>query len=317
MSLCIVSTLYKSAGHLEEFHARVSAAAQALTPEYSIILVDDGSPDASLEIARRLCARDPRLTVVELSRNHGQHRAIMAGLALADADLVFLLDSDLEESPEWLSLFHARMEQEGADVVYGVQEQRKGGAFERLSGEASYRLFNLLSGTVIPRNITTARLMRREYVDALRRFGERELFLAGLWVLAGFRQIPYPVEKGARGESSYTLGKKISLLVNGVTSFSAAPLYFLFYLGLGILGLSGLYLAYRIALKAIQGTVLPGFTTLAVSVWLLGGLVLFGLGVVGIYLNKVYTEVKQRPLAIIRAVHGRGAGSREGGNAGL
>src|SRR5690606_17924878 len=189
--LSVVATLYNSAAHLAEFHRRASATAQDLAGEdYEIVLVNDGSPDASGALAQDLVRTDPRTVLVDLSRNFGHHKAMMTGLAQACGDRVFLIDSDLEEEPEWLGPFAATMAKTGADVVFGVQERRKGGFFERWSGDLFYRLFHLLTGIDIPRNMVTARLMSRRYVNALIRHEEREVFMAGLWHITGFDQTP-------------------------------------------------------------------------------------------------------------------------------
>src|SRR4051812_8506243 len=134
MRLSIVTTLYRSAGSLAEFHRRVSRAAAALTGSYEIILVNDGSPDESLQIALNILKTDRLVRIVDLSRNFGHHKAMMTGLSYARGELVFLIDSDLEEEPELLAAFDGTLQSQSADVVYGVQESRKGGIFERLSG---------------------------------------------------------------------------------------------------------------------------------------------------------------------------------------
>ena len=193
--LSIVTTLYGSAAHLERFYQRMSAAASRITSDYELILVDDGSPDRSLDIAISFCARDARVRVVELSRNFGHHRAMMTGLARARGELVFLIDCDLEEQPEWLETFHTQLQTSGADVVYGVQDARRGSWFERISGQLFYKIFNLLSDYPVPSNVSTARLMRRPYVRSLVAHRDRELFIAGLWAATGYRQVAVPVTK--------------------------------------------------------------------------------------------------------------------------
>jgi hypothetical protein len=154
MDLSIVTTLYYSSPYLEEFYARTCAAAEQITDDYEIILVNDGSPDDSLDVALSLFERDDRVKVVDLSRNFGHHKAVMTGLAHARGDLVFKIDCDLEEEPELLGEFYAEMIKDpSVDVVYGVQQRRKGGPFERLSGSLFYRLFNLLSDHPVPSNL--------------------------------------------------------------------------------------------------------------------------------------------------------------------
>ena len=303
MDLSIVATLYYSAAYIEEFHARVSSAAQQITSDYEIILVDDGSPDNSLEVALSLVARDPKVRVLELSRNFGHHKAIMTGLDHAKGDLVFLIDSDLEEAPELLSAFHASLKSERADVVYGVQKSRRGGWFERVSGGAFYWMFNLLSTYPVPPNLVTARLMTREYVRALVQHKDREIFLAGLWAITGFRQIASPVDKEHKGRTTYSFVRRVVLLVNAVTSFSSRPLIFIFYLGSAVMSLSAFAGMALIVRYLFFAPFLQGWASLMVSIWFLGGLTIFCVGIVGIYLSRVYSETKERPYTIIRQFH--------------
>lgn len=306
MKLSIVSTLYQSAPYVEEFHERASAAAtQLVEKDYEIILVNDGSPDESLEVAVKLANADSRVTVVDLSRNFGHHQAMFAGLTYARGERVFLIDSDLEEEPEWLCEFAAALEKEDVDVVYGVQQTRKGGWFERWSGNFHYSIVNYLSEIDHPRNIVTARLMSRRYVDALLQFREREMVISGLWILAGFKQRPQLVNKGQRSSTSYGLARKVNHAINAITSFSEAPLRLIFGVGMGIFGVSLVIAIYLIIQRLLSGSALEGWTSVMVSVWLLGGLVISFVGVIGIYLSKIFVETKNRPPFIIRTVHGQ------------
>src|SRR5712671_1704276 len=167
MDLSIVTTLYHSAPHLEEFFARSCTVAEKITASFEIIFVNDGSPDDSLKVALSLYSKDRRLKIVDLSRNFGHHKAMMTGLAQARGRLVFLVDSDLEEEPELLATFHEKLGETGADVIFGVQQERKGKLFERLSGSLYFTVFNWLSTHPVPPNHITARLMTRKYVAAL------------------------------------------------------------------------------------------------------------------------------------------------------
>lgn len=305
MDLSIVTTLYCSEPHLEEFYSRMCAVAEKVTNSFEIILVNDGSPDNSLEIALSIYKKDPRVRVIDLSRNFGHHKAIMTGLAHVRGDLVFLIDCDLEERPELLDQFCLVFDNPGADVVYGVQQARKGGVFERITGRIFYALFNLLSSYPVPPNQMVARLMNRRYVTSLVEHKDREIFLAGLWAITGFKQVPVIVEKHSKGSSTYTLRRKLSLLINSITSFSNKPLLFIFYLGCCIVLLSGTAALYLIIERLFFGMLLTGWPSLIVSVWLLGGLTIFCVGVIGIYLSKVFTETKQRPYTVVRAVFER------------
>ncbi|UYO44984.1 glycosyltransferase family 2 protein [Rhodopseudomonas palustris] len=305
MKLSVVTTLYRSAPYVREFHTRVSATACACVGDhYEIIMVNDGSPDDSLDIAVALAGDDRHLRVVDLSRNFGHHKAIMTGLEHATGDRVYLIDSDLEEEPEWLPAFAEQMEQTGCDVVYGVQERRKGDTFERWSGRWFYRGFKALTGLELPEDVVTARLMSRRYVEALVSHREREIFLAGLWYITGFDQRPRRVKKHNTSETTYTLTRKFSLLVNSVTSFSNAPLIGIFNIGVVISMAAVAYFAYLLINWAILSRPLSGWTSVMASIWLLGGMIISFIGVLGIYLSKVYSETKQRPYTIVRRVYG-------------
>jgi putative glycosyltransferase len=304
MKLSIVATLYQSAPYINEFHERASASAKRMVgDDYEIVLVNDGSPDNSLDLAVRLTEQDSHVVVVDLSRNFGHHKAMMTGLAHAKGELVFLIDSDLEEEPEWLEAFAQQMKQDRCDVVYGVQERRKGNWFERWSGQWFYLLFNALSGLALPENIVTARLMTRRYVEALLSHKEREVLIAGLWHITGFDQRSQVIKKHSTSETTYTIRRKMSLLVNSVTSFSNAPLVGIFYIGVSISFFALAYIAYLVTYWLFLAKPMSGWTSVMASIWLLGGMVISFIGVLGIYLSKIFSETKQRPYTIVRQIY--------------
>lgn len=306
MKLSIVATLYQSAPYVVEFHRRATAAACKLAAEdYEIILVNDGSPDNALDLAVGLTADDPHVVVVDLSRNFGHHKAMMTGLAHSRGRYVFLIDSDLEEEPEWLIDFAEQLEKEHCDVVYGVQAKRKGGLFERVSGHWFYSLFGALTGLALPENVVTARLMTRRYVDALTQHEEREVFMAGLWQITGFDQHPRAINKLSTSATTYTLRKKLSLLVNSVTSFSNAPLIGIFYVGLAMCLAASLYIAWLLMYRLFYARPLSGWTSVMASIWLLGGMIISFIGVVGIYLSRIFSETKRRPYTIVRQIYAK------------
>ena len=306
--LSIVATMYRSAPYLPEFCRRATVAAADFA-DVEVVLVNDGSPDEAVDVALALRAADPRVVVVDLSRNFGHHKAMMTGLGHARGDLVFLLDCDLEESPEWLVPLEAERRRAGADVAYGRQAKRKGGLFERLSGAAFYRLLNALSPVPMPANVVTARVMSRRYVDALVRHRDREVFILGLWTIAGFAQVPVDVTKASKGQSTYSLARKLALLVDAVTSFSSRPLVYISCLGLGISAVSIAAACGLVAWRLTFGYFDPGWPSLIVSIWFLGGLTILSVGVIGLYVAKVFGEVKDRPYTVVRHVHGPGGDS--------
>lgn len=305
MKLSVVATLYQSEPYMLEFHQRVSIAAKQLAgDDYEIVLVNDGSPDNSLAHAIQLSQSDKHVLVIDLSRNFGHHKAMMTGLANTCGERVFLIDSDLEEAPEWMLSFDEQMIKQDCDVVFGAQPKRKGGLFERVSGAAFYRLFRLLTGISQPNNIVTARLMSRRYVDALLSHKERELNIGGLWMLTGFSQSQQIVNKLSSSPTTYSLPRKFGHMVNAITSFSSLPLVFTFYAGLFISLSAVAYIALLVVKYLFVSAPPGGYTSIIASIWLFSGLIIFFMGVQGIYISKVFAEVKQRPQTIIRRIYG-------------
>lgn len=305
MQLSIVTTLYHSAPYINEFYRRTIKTLSRVTTDFEIIYVNDGSPDDSLELVVSLHNKDNRVKVLDLSRNFGHHKAIMAGLKYAQGQFVFLIDCDLEEPPELIADFYKYAQKApNIDVHYGVQGRRKGGWFERVSGFTFYKLFNMLSGLRLDGNPLTIRLMSKRYVDALLLHEEEELFLAGVFELTGFQQRAVVITKNDKGKSTYGIMKKFQLLVKGITSFSSLPLVFFFYCGCVISVSSFLYAFYLAIVVLLGREVVGGWTSLMVSIWFLSGIILIGLGVVGIYLSRVYYEVKRRPNYIVRRSYG-------------
>ena len=304
MKLSIVATLYQSSAYIAEFHQRASAAAQKLVGEdYEIIFVNDGSPDNSLDIAIQLTKDDSHTIIIDLSRNFGHHKAMMAGLGHAKGEQVFLIDSDLEEEPELLLSFSEQKEKEKCDVVYGVQDKRKGNWFERWSGDIAYWIFDRMLNIQHPRNITTTRLMDRDYVDALMLHKEREIVISGLWVITGFNQQSQTVRKRSHSHTTYSILHKISHFVNAVTSFSSKPLIAIFFTGIIIFLVSFVYASTLVVNRLFFSIPLEGWTSVMASIWLLGGITISFIGIIGIYLSKVFAETKQRPQTITRKIY--------------
>jgi putative glycosyltransferase len=307
MTISVVTTLFESAPYIEEFYRRVLAQLHALQVDYEIVFVDDGSPDNSLDVALKLSISDPGVSVVELSRNFGHHKAMMTGLSQSRGELVFLIDVDLEEPPEILGEFYRELREKSVDIVFGVQQERHGPWYQRASGEAFYHLYNLLSTNVIPRNQLRARLMTRRYVDALLRHREQLFMIEILCNLNGFKQIAYPMNKiGYKGVTSYTLARRIRLFINGITMSSNRPLIFIGYAGAAIVCLSMLYSLYTLILYLLRVQSPDGWTSLIISIWFLGGLTIFSLGIIATYLSVMFEEIKDRPYSIVAKVHQRG-----------
>jgi putative glycosyltransferase len=304
MKLSVVTTLYYSQDYLEEFYTRTRKALLTITDDYQFVFVNDGSPDNSLDKVLQIQSQDKNVLIVDLSRNFGHHKAIMTGLRFATGDYVYLIDCDLEEDPELLIPFWDEIvKAPGMDVVFGIQKKRKGGYFERISGRLFYSVFSLLTNIDYPHDTLTARLMSRRYVQGIDQFSEKEMDIWGLFVLNGFNQKGIYVKKGSKGKSTYTLKKKLRMALDTITSFSSRPLYLIFVLGLFVMAFSIVNIVYIIYKKIIWGVEIEGWASILASVWLIGGLVIFILGIIGIYLSKLFLEVKNRPLTIIKDIY--------------
>ena len=305
--ISLVTSIYKTAHCIPELYERSLPVLEACADSYEFVIVDDGSPDDVREIVLGLIEKDQHVRLVELSRNFGQHRALMTGLRYATGDLVFMIDADLEENPELLEEFYRIMHAPGADVdvVYGVMARRKGGTFERSAGAAFYWLMDRISSVPIPRDILGARLMTRRFVDALLSHEEAEPYMGGLMALTGFGQVAVPCEKTSRGASSYDLRRKLRLASDALFGFSTVPLTAIAVTGIAItLGtiLAG-FLGAQITVIPDQGT--PSGIGFAVwSIWFLGGLLLTAVGIVGMYVGRVLIQARGRPVAIVRRVYG-------------
>jgi putative glycosyltransferase len=300
MAVSIVSTLYKSAPFIDEFVSRCLAL---MREDDELILVNDGSPDNSLEIARSHVDRDPRIVIVDLSRNFGHHRAILAGLQQASGERVFFVDSDLEEAPELLVEFTSIMDGSSADVVFGIHDHSSGSFSRKISSKLFWLLFNWASDSATPLNICNVRLMKRGYVSALLSLPETNAFLGGMFYWVGYKQIGITIKRTSReSASSYSTLARVVLAVRSIVSFSTAPLKGMFLLGMTISLFSTLLAAYFVILRIIDPNIQLGFTSLIISIWFLSGVIIACLGVIGIYMAYIYTETKRRPRVIVKDV---------------
>lgn len=310
MTLSVVSTLYKSKLFLDEFLLQIEAAIRLIQIEdYELIFVNDGSPDDSLQHLITLKnSTYPQIKIIDLSKNFGHHYAIQVGLIHARGDFIFLVDNDLETPPNVLVEFYNQIKQdEHLDVVYGYQKVRKGSIIERTLGSMFWNLINKLSETKIPHNILTERLMTKAYVNALLSLNDANLFLGGMMHWVGFNQKGIAIEKGQRdGDSTYSIKKRIDLMLQAVTSFSGKPLVYLFYFGFAVSFSSVLLIIYLVIKKLVYADqVQLGWTSLvAINVLVLGIICTF-LGVIGIYVYKIFKQVQGRPNAIIKKIYDR------------
>jgi dolichol-phosphate mannosyltransferase len=298
--LSVVAPVYNEEELLEEFYARVCSALQGVS--FELVLVDDGSSDASPQILDRLASSDPRVRVVYLSRNFGHQTALTAGLDHARGDAVVMLDADLQDPPELIPrmLDHWRA---GCDVVYAVREHREGESrFKLITARWFYKLFDWLAQVELQHNSGDFRLLDRRALDALLSMRERSRFLRGMTVWVGYRQAAVPYRRDARhaGETKYTPSKMLRFSLDAISSFSHRPLQLATLLGFVISTLAFIAIPVVIVLR-ILGSYLPGFGSITIAVLLLGGIQLIAIGIIGEYVGRIYDEVKGRPLYLVRS----------------
>ncbi len=297
--LSVVAPVYNEEELVERFVRRACAAVADYT--FELVLVNDGSTDATPALLDRMAAEDPRVRVIHLSRNFGHQAALTAGLEHAVGDVVAMIDADLQDPPELIPTMVARWEA-GSDVVYAVRRAREGEtAFKLATASWFYKLFDKLAQVNLEPNSGDFRLLDRRALDALLTMTERSRFLRGMTVWVGFTQTAVSYERDPRhaGETKYTLRKMLRFSLDAIASFSHVPLQLATYVGLLSAGLAFVAIPVVLGLH-FAGSYLPGFGSLTIAILLLGGIQLIALGVIGEYVGRIYDEVKHRPLYIVR-----------------
>jgi polyisoprenyl-phosphate glycosyltransferase len=305
----IVVPLYNEAGSVASLLDRVGGVVDRVRDEYDyeIVLVNDGSTDATATNVRQEMTRRRNVVFVTLSRNFGHQLAATAGLEMARGDAIVLMDGDLQDPPELIEAF-LRKWREGYDVVYAVRRARPGESrFKLVTARLFYRVINRLTKVAIPVDTGDFRLMSRRVVDALRRSPERNRFLRGMVSWVGYNQTAIEYDRDVRyaGTTKYPLSKMFRFAMDAITSFSDIPLRFASYFGFTVSAIAFLYAIYVIVSKVFNVRPLaytPGWASTIVAVLFLGGVQLMSLGILGEYLGRVYDEVKGRPLYLISEI---------------
>jgi dolichol-phosphate mannosyltransferase len=307
VKLSAVIACYRDAPAIPQMHERLTETFGRLGVDYEIVFVNDASPDDAREVLAALAERDPRVVVVNHTRNFGSQSAFSSGMQIATGDAVVLLDGDLQDPPELIEKFFARW-QEGYDVVYGVRERRVATVPMQLAYKLFYRLFRSLSYVSIPVDAGDFSLLDRRVVAALNELPESNRFLRGLRAWVGFRQIGVPYVRPARpfGETTNSLRRNVGWARKAIVSFSYAPLNLIAWLAFITVGLSVVAAIVQIILRLVDPGLAPrGITTLLLVVLFLGGIQLICLSIVGSYLAHIYEEVKRRPAYIVESVLNR------------
>ncbi len=294
----VVVPAYNEAGSLPALLTRLALVMDALGEGWEAVLVNDGSTDATLDTMQRLRAADPRIAIVNLSRNFGKEAATTAGLDHARGDAVILLDADLQDPPELIPELVAAWRR-GFDTVYAQRRERVGDSWlKRATASAFYRVMSRTGPVQVPRDTGDFRLMSRRVVEALGELRERHRFMKGLFAWVGYPSTAVPYDRAPRqaGSSAWSYWKLWNLALEGITGFTTAPLRVATYSGLLIGAGAAIYLTVIVVRTVLFGNEVPGYPSLLAVVLLLGGAQLLTLGIIGEYLARVFNEVKRRPL---------------------
>lgn len=304
--ISVVAPFYNEGEGVECFYEAISKIFDQIpSVDFEVVCVDDGSRDDTLVKLIALVDRDPRYRVIELSRNFGKEPALTAGIDAATGDVVIPIDADLQDPPELISTL-IREWQKGAEVVLARRIDRSSDSFlKRKTAEMFYRFHNRLSHIKIPENVGDFRLMDRVVVEALKKLPERQRFMKGLFAWVGFKTTTVDYTRNSRvvGTTKFSGWKLWNFALEGITSFSTAPLKVWTYIGgVGAL-LTSTYAVFIIFRTLIHGVDVPGYTSLLVAILFFGSLQLVGIGVLGEYIGRIYMETKQRPAYLIRKHH--------------
>lgn len=299
--------MYNESDGIPTLYERLSAAAQSWGEDYELVWVDDGSQDETYALSQKLAQDDPRLKLIGFTRNFGHQAAVTAGLCYANGDIVAIIDADLQDPPEELHKFIDKC-REGYDVVYAVRTRRKENVLKRLFYWSYYRFLASMADIDIPLDSGDFCVMSRQILDALNSLPEHNRFIRGLRVWVGFRHIGLEYERQARayGTPKYTLGKLINLGLDGVINFSYRPMRLLTLMGVAV-GVASCLLALLVVVMYLGNLTILGYnphhatgwTSLIISILFLSGTQLFGLGVVGEYIGRIFDETKGRPMYLV------------------
>lgn len=297
----IITTTFNSSKTIRIFDRQIRNQLQNLGLTYEIIYVDDGSSDNTIDILKELCRDSNNTKAFIFSRNFGQHKALWAGISKSSGKWSFITDSDLEESPTNFEIYwKAKSANPHIDIFMGYQSPRRGSGWERFIGSITWKLISKISDTHMPIDLVTSRLFSSSIRDAIVNFSEKEIFIAHTFAYTGFRQLLIPIEKFSLNESHYTLAKKLKVALDGITNTSIKPLYFTFIFGVFFEILVFLCI-FILGFQKVKGTTdVVGWTTLVILNLFTSGIILLSIGIVGLYISRVFLEVKGKPSFIIR-----------------
>ena len=299
--ISIVVPVYGSDSTLVKLYERVAAAVARIPASFELIFVDDCGPGRPWELINEIAQRDPRVIGLKLSRNFGQHSAIMAGVDLARGSWLVIMDCDLQDPPEEIPRLWEKA-QEGHDAVIGCRVERKDGLLKRLSSRTFHRLFDYMTDQESDAAQANFGIYSRKVVDVVKTLPEQPRVFLLLVRWAGFEVIPIDIahDKRTEGKSSYSLGRKLSLATNTIVSYSNKPLIMCVQFGFLMAFVAFCYGAWLVTRYFLFDYIVAGWTSVMVSLYFLSGIILFGMGVLGAYIGRIFNQVKERPLYVVK-----------------
>ncbi len=305
--ISIVTTLYKSENTIQSFiKSYINVLKDLGISDYEFVVVNDGSPDNSLQKVLELKKElGEKLRVIDFSRNFGHHIAFFAGMKLARGKYVYLSDSDMEVDPDCLRVFYQMIRSnDQVDYVYGYLTKREDGFIGILSMNF-WKILSVVSGFRVESNITTERIMKKQICDVITSVGDKNLFMGGIFLWVGFNGIGFEIErKKTRKKTTYSVKKRVKLAIEAITSFSEKPLYYLFGVGMLVVLLSFLYGSFLLIKKILfPEYILTGYTSIMLVLMFSIGLNMLSIGLTGVYVGKIFNQVKNRPLYIIKNIY--------------
>lgn len=301
--LSIVIPVFNNTKTLVELHERLKANFSQFQIVYEIIFINDGSKDNSFEVLKKIASDNPRVKVISLSRNYGQHSAICAGFEVAQGNYIVLMDADLQDRPEDIILLLKDIQKKKCDVLYTIRVPNSKQQSSRLTSKLFHLIFSKIVKTFVPQNIGTFRIFNQKFLNAILQFKEKNIIYGPLMFYMGFKSdfIEIPYVNAINNHSNYSFKKRFSLACNSLISYTDIPLKFFLTLGFGFFSLSTIYLFIVVIQYYFKGASLPDGSTLIIILMSMGfGCLMICLGIIGIYIFKIYQSVLNRPRYLIQ-----------------
>jgi glycosyltransferase involved in cell wall biosynthesis len=302
MEISVIIPIYNESSNIHTLYERLTKVVAAIHQEYELIFINDGSADNSLELIKKLAEEDTHIKYINFSRNFGHQIAVTAGLDHACGNAVVIIDADLQDPPELIAEMYKKMG-EGYEVVYAKRRSRKGESFlKKYTAKMFYRVLGSITSISIPVDTGDFRIMDKKIVEVLKQMPEQQKFLRGQISWIGFNQtyIEYDRQERMSGETGYTYKKMVRLALDGITSFSNAPLTFATVSGFLVSGIAFVIMLYALFSKFVLKDYIAGWTSLMLSVMFIGGIQLLSIGIIGEYISRMNTNIRNRPLYIVK-----------------